>query len=71
MLLIKLFFVAASLITQAYVFSDPPAETSRENAAAGRDSIFQATYGRPQAGIRDSSTAKSDRMPSGESCALR
>jgi hypothetical protein len=74
MLLLKLLFVAASLITQAYVFRespDAPPSSPSEAGARRADSTLYVTYGIFPSGGRDRSTAGSDTLPTGEPCALR
>jgi hypothetical protein len=75
MLLLKPLFVAASLITQAYVFREspdaPPASSPSEAGARRADSTLYVTYGIFPPGGRDRSTAGSDTLPTGEPCALR
>ena len=74
MLFIKLLFVAASLITQAYIFDDPAAAPAGYGSAAGPDTahgnsyVTQADRADPAA---DRSPYETDSTPTGASCALR
>lgn len=65
MLILKLLFVAASLLTQAWVFHEP------ETGAAKEKGIVQVTQeSRPDA-PRDSSSAETDSSKTGETWTIR
>ena len=64
MIILKLLFVAASLMTQAWVFRDrQPDASSHSNIQVTLDPIRPAVY--------DSSSAESDSSKSGETWTLR
>jgi hypothetical protein len=64
MIILKLLFVAASLLTQAWIFRDPKPD-------APAPSITQVTLDPIRPAVHDSSPAESDSSRTGETWTLR